>query len=212
MLLRACDFVGREFSPATLGSGEELYPASADQVAAFQMWVRKELEATATADNVGAKKEKPVDVLKAKCAAQGAAVLGIAGLHLVVPTVTTEGSMRCDEILAVVERRTGLTAEELKQDEMLTQAAAEEAGDLDAARGRKEFEPWQYLPPLVYAFETMQFFGMESVQLVESTLTRGMLVDETRWSTFANRDGGGGAGVGSGSAGGSGDNVGAASL
>ena len=124
-----------------------------------------------------------MDALKVKCAHKKTAVLGIAGIHLIFPTVTPNTIVERLELQPVIERRASLTAAELvSRDPMLTTEAAKGAGKLDAARGRGAvFEPWQYLPPLVYADETMRFFGIERVQLVESTLTRGLLVDESRW-------------------------------
>ena len=72
-----------------------------------------------------------------------------------------------------VERRVGATsAELLESDPVLRRCTEVMPGWL---------QPWQFIPPLVYAEETMTLLGMDSIRLVGSTLARGVLMDERWW-------------------------------
>ena len=184
-----------DVNPTTIASSQDssgFYPITSKEYMSFSNWVDKELQKDGieSGDNVVASiQNRFKNNENVRC-------LGIAGVFLIFPTITNNNVITLKELDEAIEKRINRTYDEIlnenpillntSNDNSAITTPSSDRSKKDSSKQHLEqeqeeqelvprFVPWQFVVPLIYVSRLFHFFGIEKIELVKSTLTRGLL-------------------------------------
>jgi hypothetical protein len=170
-----CKVTGKMFDLTDLNTSTQLYPITDGDVARYREWLRSSFLSDGPCPHW----------VSEKLADPEAAVVAMAGCQLIFPAVspdvTPTSKVSRVALQAAIERRVGKTHNQVLEDEPFLGAARDVDAQSRSEGTSTRFQAWQYLPALILADELMDFFGLPDVQLVEGSLTNGLIADERLW-------------------------------